>query len=116
MNSDLIKFFKEFIWLRIFLPCIFSVAGEYEAMFDGCEDFEEDGMEGAEVHCCEEVQSSMNLSQPDECTGGNRDSSKRLSKDSGTGSDIEQDSLRGYTQKSLAAAGRTLDSGEEGGM
>jgi len=82
-------------------------------MFDGCEDYEEDGMEGAEVRCCEEVQSSMNLSQPDECTGDNRDASKRLSKDSGTGSDIEQDSLRSCAQKTLAAAGRASDSGEE---
>ena len=92
------------------IPCILSVAGEYEAMFDICEDFEEFGMEGAEVHSCEEVQSSMNLSQPDKCTGGNRHSSKRLSEDSGTGSDM------GYAQKSLAAAGKTLDSSEEGGV
>ena len=54
------------------------------------------------------MEPSLGLSQAEvaECSNSN----KRLSKDSGTGSDIEQDSLRGmYSRKS--SHGRNSDSG-----
>ena len=90
----------------LLLYSFLSLAGEYEACFDGCgeEIYEEEEEEG----CCGEMEPSMGLSQAEvaECSNNN----KTLSKDSGTGSDIEQDSPRGmYSRKS--SHGRNSDSG-----
>ena len=86
-----------FIFPFIFLS-FFTLAGEYEAYFDGCgeEIYEE---EEDEEECCGEMEPSLGISQAEvaECSNSN----KKLSKDSGTGSDIEQDSLRVmYSRKS----------------
>ena len=85
-----------FPFLTIIFLSFFTLAGEYEAYFDGCG---EEIYEEEEEECCGEMEPSLGISQAEvaECSNSN----KRLSKDSGTGSDIEQDSLRGmYSRKS----------------
>ena len=86
-----------------YIPFFLSVAGEYEAYFDGCG---EEIYEEEEEECCGEMEPSLSQAEVAECSNSN----KRLSKDSGMGSDIEQDSLRGmYSRKS--SHGRNSDSG-----
>ncbi len=101
-----------YVVLMILTICfILFLAGEYESQFDGYGDEYDEEMDEDEMSkrssesegCGDNIQPSLPLSHSSDSSG------KRLSKDSGTGSDIEQDSLRGYSRKS--SHGRNSDSG-----